>query len=339
MALTFPAERRLIDVTGGHDSRLVVATAFASGVSKDYEYHTQGPDALADVIVASSLADTLGLPLLRDISGGDYVGTYEERALDYLRFGGGLYNLFSLKSPLLGTPDWVRLSGFFGEHIRSKVPRAFGTVEEATAFRLKRSGTSDLLLPPTRRWWRRHLRRVMDSCGDVDSTPNDYHDTFQWKERSRSIFGIRESYGGIARLYPMYSRSLIRLAFAEGFRARQEGKHHCDLLARGGPAFTRHPFVNGPLRACQQSDPIELPDLRATGIVGNLGEVLRSSEFDAQRRLLAEAFSDRTNPIWSHLDRARCLERLTHFERLSIPERRELLGAGTGALWLGALGA
>lgn len=61
MALRDPATQGCLGLTGGKDSRLILALLLADGVASDLEYQTVGADDLPDVVVARQLASMFGL--------------------------------------------------------------------------------------------------------------------------------------------------------------------------------------------------------------------------------------------------------------------------------------
>jgi hypothetical protein len=353
-ARTYPAERHLADLTGGKDSRLVLAGVLSAGVVDDFEFATDGPPDLVDVQIARELAERFSLPFESGMRPGRYAEGYLDRVITYVDETAGMHSLWMLKSRPLDLPPWVRLNGLFGETIRSKVQRPLDTVDDAIRFRQRRFGRLELLHPDARAWWRKQVRRVLVEDAPEGASPADLVDTFQWKERARNNFGLREGVGGIPRIFPLYSLPLIRAAYALGDRSRRSATLHREIMQRADPALVTHrlagagfgpppplagpaPVAAGPLSGAPVSTAPPATAGAAPARVTpapNLAVVMRAGRIEEQTAALAEIVADATNPVWEHVDRDRTLEALRRYDSLTGPERRELAGAATAAVWL-----
>jgi hypothetical protein len=349
-ARTYPAERHLADLTGGKDSRLVLAAVVSAGAVHDFEFWTDGPPELPDVQIARELAEELSLPFDSGFHRGRYAGGYLDQVVAFVEHTAGMHSLWTLKSPPVDHEPWVRLNGLFGEAIRSKVHRPLASVDEAIRFRQRRFGRLGLLRPDARAWWRKQVRRRLVDDAPAGATPADLVDTFQWKERSRNSFGLRETIGGIPRLFPLYSLPLIRAAYAMGDASRRSATLHREIMARADPALVTHrlsgagfeptpPAARAGVPASTTTPPAPGAAAATTGPVTastarNLAVVMRASEQGEQTAALAEILADSTNPAWEHIDRDRALDALGRYDTLRNPERRELAGAATAAVWL-----
>lgn len=122
-------------ITGGKDSRLVVAALHAAGVS--FGTYTNGLPESGEGVVGRTVTDALGVPhslkvppLRRNKAGGTVViGRPEEQAWTTLRSTGGLGNVFTAlpqpTMPHLSTSDRTNFGGQGGEIIRGGFARYF----------------------------------------------------------------------------------------------------------------------------------------------------------------------------------------------------------------------
>ena len=61
-ALSYPVERKIAELTGGKDTRMIFALLVASGLADQFEYRTWGDPDLPDVVVAQELAQVRAAP-------------------------------------------------------------------------------------------------------------------------------------------------------------------------------------------------------------------------------------------------------------------------------------
>lgn len=119
-----PTERRIAHITGGFDSRLVLAAAMASGCEKEFLYFCSGPPGSTDRIIADGLTLTLGLP--RSAGGGlagSPVSHVHEQLLAPLYHSGGITS----SGPNGGEKrsDAVVVGGGYGGILRSTFSSRF----------------------------------------------------------------------------------------------------------------------------------------------------------------------------------------------------------------------
>ena len=60
-ALSLPVERKVAELTGGKDTRLILAILLGEGLAEQFEYRTWGDPDLPDVVVAQDLTQMYGL--------------------------------------------------------------------------------------------------------------------------------------------------------------------------------------------------------------------------------------------------------------------------------------
>ena len=179
--------------------------------------------------------------------------------------------------------------------------------------------------------------------------PQDLFDAFFMRHRARMTrLGPLEELVGHRRILPLYSFATLRAAFALGGAARQAELLHYEVMRRCSKELVTHPFA-GPgwtpglvdthraapkARSAEQGGAAEADSYPATKST-SLMQSLQDAGFHDRRLLLRSVLRQDNNPAWDLIQRDRVEGALERFASLSLPERRELYGAVTAALWLG----
>jgi hypothetical protein len=176
--------------------------------------------------------------------------------------------------------------------------------------------------------------------------PLDLLDAYYFRNRLRfSRMGPQEELMGQRRLVPLYSIDAVRAAFALGGEARQREVLHFEIMRRCSEQLLAHPFAGPgwdpalvdsvPPEARHLLTPAEARPAPAVGKPASLMQTLQTSGFDERKEFFHDLLQDRRNPIWELIRRDAVEAALQRFESLAMPERRELYGALTAALWIG----
>ena len=361
-ALEHPADRHIINLTGGKDSRMVLAAALKAGLAEEFEYQTTGPPGLPDVEIASELTARLGLRHEVTFLGLKSPIPYEVRARQFIAASAALVNVADMDAP---TPDReVRVTGVGGEMLRcfAKVPEdrdVDGRMD--LAVRNSRFGRLGLVRPEVSEQLDAELRQRWDTIPTPSASPLDrIHAYFTGNLLRFTRLGPqREIHAGL-RLVPLYSIVNLRAAVALGGLDRQSEVLFADVMRQSSDVLVDHRFTGagwderaqarlGPRPTPTTSPPAvprgeERPASRAgegsqapppaEPKAASLGQLLGRAPSDERTALLGEAFADPSNPVWEVLDRAAAQTALAGWSSLDVLERRELLGAGTAALWM-----
>lgn len=135
-ARTFPARLLVADLTGGRDSRLVLAGALLAGITDDLVFKTAGPPTLPDVVVARELAARYGLRHVRSSGlrrirqergipttqrARSAAAGWREAARTYIDAAAATDNIMQVKvkESAAEEADEVLLNGLMGESLRS----------------------------------------------------------------------------------------------------------------------------------------------------------------------------------------------------------------------------
>lgn len=267
--------QRTLELTGGRDSRMILALLLAEDVAHDFRYVTWGGPDLPDVQVAGLLADRFGLRLHargRPLPGvgpggvdapptkteGPSRPTKPPMAPDRLSFDAelrrhvwrtsGALSIWDLADQRRDPSPNLALTGQFGELLRTNYPRTTGIASMADLERYVRAGgfgfdAAGLL----RRSARRHLDdQVVAQLRELQpagGTAQDAVDGFNQQARLRRWFGTSHELDNRNRLFPLYSLPATRVAFAIGSRRRRLEALPFELLGETCPELATLPFA------------------------------------------------------------------------------------------------
>jgi hypothetical protein len=347
--LEIPVDRHVIGLTGGKDSRLILAVALWAGLAHDFDYETIGPPDLADVRVASDLAALFGLRHTVRFLGLGSERPYADRIRDFVAATGGMLNIWDLSEPSEAR-DEVRVVGLCGEALRAfrQITRPVRSPDALLEiFRPQIFGRLQLLRPEVAQRLHRTLLDVLLDDPSGRAEPLDLVDAFFMRNRVRfSRSGPREELPGQLRVMPLYSIRALRAAFALGGSARQSELLHREITRRCSDQLAGHPFAgpgwvrtDKPARTHPGTPRVESRNGVEQPLHGAKPEALMArlqrSAFDDRKQVFRALLEDRTNPAWELIDREAAVTALERFPSLKPGERRELYGAFTAALWLG----
>ncbi len=271
--LASPGEQRAVcELTGGKDSRLVLALLLAEGLAHEVEFRTWGPPDLPDVLVATRLAERYGLdhrvgvgPLVdrtgrshdRHPGHSDTSSDWSVRPMDleehyrhHVWVSSGGVSLWDLYAPLWPPPSGVALSGIGVEILSTNYPSTNRVDRPELLSRFVHSGgfvydSARLLKNDVARHLRgvlaRHLREARPDAGDSLDAVDGYYVREKFRRWSGAIteVGVRE------RMFALYDLPVLRDAFAIGSQTRRSDVFHYRLMEACAPGLARMPFSGG----------------------------------------------------------------------------------------------
>lgn len=278
------------ELTGGKDSRLVLAHALAEGVAHHGIQVTWGSPGVPDVDVARSLVERFALitpdreqeiprrheiyaPPLHAGSGGvpaeptDPRERFAHRLDRHLAATSGASSSWDLRLIPRRVAPRTWISGLMGEAFRS-IHASTGPLETwSDVERYVRHGgfntdPAGLLRPEARR---HHQDRMLDAvrAHEVDGgSVQDAIDGFYLTQRLRRWFGALNEHEQRNRTFPLYSMLGIRTAFAIGHERRHGQVLVFALMEHAWPELTRLPFAGSgwpPLALTGVVDPSAYP--------------------------------------------------------------------------------
>lgn len=357
---TYPAELVVADLTGGKDSRLILAGAMLAGVVDDLYFFTRGPENLPDVAIARELSEMfdfthLNGPALAMVAHAKGItfdaqlelpGTWTERARWYTTTIAGMDNLWQ-GIPLDDEVSMLQLGGLFGEALRSALPWTLPTEAHLVDWFDRRINRLFLLRDESRECIRDALLDdVLDDPTGGEATYEDLHDWHLLELQIRRNFGPREETKAYQRQLPTYALDAVRSGFAMGSRARMTHAVHRGITERASPRLATHRYVDGgwpceprqarPIRGPRAGPPKRWPERPPVAIddAPSLGMFISAKQKDERLALLRDLTDERNNPAWDHIDRELVIDLTDHYSSMSKTQQLELMGAATAAIWL-----
>jgi hypothetical protein len=319
----WPGRPAVVPVTGGRDSRVVLAAALAAGL--DIEAVTGGAPDDPDVTVAERLCRIAGVPhsLLPADPHGNMWSDHRRAARIVRLTGGGTASLADAAGFPLGPregplPLWH--SGQGGEIGRAYYGTGEGLDAAGIASRLydaftaRRPHRRELLSAAGRELVEGQIRGWVDERLDAGARPADVPDLFYLERRMTTWAG--PSHGCVEYVRdttsPLWSRRVVADLLAPPAGERAGAAYHRQVLEQLAPELAEVEMAaGGPWRAT----PGSLARGRALA-----GKALREARrrlrgrtpggADALEPVVADvreqALSDSGHPAWEVLDRGRC---------------------------------
>lgn len=266
LAAGAPSTRRRFELTGGHDSRTLLALALARGVEDRFSYVTWGDPGLPDREVALALAARFDLdhdlahrPARRPAGAP---GPLPAEAAEQERWaplslgdsirhhvwatGGMRSALDRIRPHAAGSPNVV-VCGVFGELYRSVHQRAAG-VAPSRLGPLVRAGC---LGRDQAHVLRRDVRADLDARVEAQvrenlvpgATLEDALDAHYLRRRLRCWFGTSAMHDHRNRVYPLLVPEAVRLAFSLGAERRRREELFFRIVRSASDDLARQPFA------------------------------------------------------------------------------------------------
>jgi hypothetical protein len=337
-----PIPRPMADLTGGKDSRLILALLREAGVTDRFRFRTIGAPDLPDAAVARELAEELALDheaLVREPMGPEL---FVRRLTAHTFQTSGMVSAWDLSGGL-GVSSNPVVSGLYAELMRTHYS-SFPLLTSMSALRerMARSARGDpgsVLKPDVRAHYQQvHDEELYDRADAGGGSPQDRLDTFFLHHRLRRWSGTTEEIGNHARLYPLYSLLGLRAAFVIGDEARRDGLLHLEVMRRAAPELAQHRFAGSGwpeslLADRPDADRLRPPPLKASPRGAPPWQATRLVD---QRKVIADfLLGDPQNPLFDIVDRRALAVLLTGGGPATFPERQQVYGALTAAVWLG----
>ena len=355
--LAEPADRHVINLTGGKDSRLILAIALVTGLAHQFVYETHGYRGLPDADVASELAAELGLNHTVTFGAAPTTETFETRARQFSERTANMVNIWDLDAPRRARD--IRVIGIGGEPLRSfaQLPnRRPPEVEVAAIFRRSQYDQIGVVRPEVADQLYTEVLQHLAEDPDPSCDPRVRMYAHFVHHRVRLLrLGPREELSGDRRANPLYSPVAIRAALSLPLEDLQAEVLFAEIMARGPAALVGHRFVGSgwSTRALSHLEsinarPAAAPVATPTGPAGHhlgprkvqaLMAKVNTRPADGRLELLDDLFSERTSPAWDVFDRRVAVDALAHYQDLNTAQRRELFGVASGLLWLDPSGS
>jgi hypothetical protein len=346
-----PADRHVLQLTGGRDSRMLLAVALHAGIAHRFHYQTAGPPGLADVRIASALAGRYGLSHEALFVGMRSPAPYGVDQRRWVREVGGMMSAW--EAPGRSMPD-QRVTGVGGEFLRSFRKLRTGPAAEGAAAVVAgaRFGRLGLVRPEITAAHHRVLEASVWP-GDGDRSAHLEVHLFYALNRMRfTRLGPRLEAMAERRAYPLYSPALVAEALSVDPEERESDLICLEVLRLCAPELIELEFagsswddrarreighgvqVDRPVAPPVQyqpprSAPVEPVVPRSESLVQNLF----AAQTDERADFVREVLADEDDQIWEVLHRPRTVDAAARWSTLDLIGRRELFGAISAAIW------
>ena len=364
-----------LQLTGGRDSRLVLALAVRAGLIQDVEIVTNGKAGTPDVIVAKDLTTSLGLR--HTLSKWNDGVVDRHRLCPHVgRVAGAVGCIDSSIS--LSKDGRMSLSGLLGETLRTNLPNRTGYQDlhsVVTGYLAGPSGKAGILQQDA------YTAALTDGIQNLLEPSEqmvrleDLFDAYYLQHRVRRWLAAKpERFAD--EFFPLYHPPATELAFQMGWRDRVAGRIHDTIIDRAGRLISEPPYYKpgGLYKHAETSVPMRKGQRERTA--GNLQDTadgyqrsldkknidklilkhventfnntaqpaanagaraMDPSEIKRQRayRELIAARDD--NPAFSIIDRDRLIDAVNRLPTLNSSVALQVHGAMTGVIWLGRL--
>jgi hypothetical protein len=336
----------VVPVTGGRDSRLVLAAALAGGI--DFTTTTGAVPGSRDLDIGRALADAAGVqhePIPDDPHGsvsGDW-----RRAAELIALTSGGTSVLSDAAgyPFGPRPGALPLwhSGQGGEIARSYYGLGDGLSRDALTDRLYRSfvgrrpGRRELISDGGAQVVRGEIARFVDEALARRTDPIDIPNAFYLERRMGTWAGPTHGCVEYVRdtTSPLWSERVVREALRLDARSRAAERFHVELLRELAPALMAIPYEDGALPG-ERVAPSVARARRARALSRKVAAAARrrlpgprsaSDPFEAAMREVRDlVLSQREHPAWTVLDRLRV-------EHLLMSDARSLDTMSRYYLW------
>jgi hypothetical protein len=245
---------RVADLTGGYDSRLMLAVIIGLGLEDEYAFNTDGGAASPDANVAARLRERFGLQRAvlarRPWSPAAEYLTNLRRIL--FRGYGCFFQNVSMGIGLRCEPGLLHMNGGCGEDFRSlfakQVQGTKGLTPRGLLDRQIRHRGGEVLTPEAVE----RLRTMMDSLFEAHTSQGidefEAGDRHYLEHRARMFFGpqARARLNQWGAAYPLYSPAGVAAAFATEAVARRANLVEFRLIESLEPALLTEPFADDP---------------------------------------------------------------------------------------------
>ena len=325
-------------LTGGLDSRLILALAIEAGCLDDVDIVTYGDAKNPDVVVAAELARRLGVR--------HTVRPPRERAKvrEHVNRTAGMLSCRMSSEP--EEVDSIILHGLMGETLRSNV-------RTRTPLRTRAQVIAAWIQPHARAGMLRHgahisaLTRGLEALVrplDAGLDPEAGLDVFYVQHLVRRWISARPGFFA-NKVFPLYSPRTVALALKLGWKERRDAVIHEKVIARVGGPLLDVPYAPRPrhrpvprLSALGIDESRLSPaDIAASAVqrvpVGGKQRGLSDGDARVVARYRAFVTEARNSAIWDVLDREKLRASLDSFPMLDARSRLELHSAMSGVLW------
>ena len=364
-----------LQLTGGRDSRLVLALAVRAGLLQDVEIVTLGRAGTPDAIVAKDLTTSLGLR--HTLSKWDDGVVNRHQLCSHVGCVAGAVSPID-SSISLSTDGRIALSGILGETLRTNLPDRAGYQDlhsVVTGYMAGPSGKAGILQQDAYTAALTDGVRNLLEPAEQMARPEDLFDAYYIQHRVRRWLSARpERFAD--EFFPLYYPPATELAFQMDWSDRVAGRIHNTIIERAGrliseppyykpgglykPATTSlpplkgqrnrtarhlHDAADGHRRHLDKKNLDKLISKHVENAFNNTKQPTATAEGSAtdptlirRRAAYRELIAAREdNPVFSIVDRDRLIDAVNRLPTMNTYVALQVHGAMSGVVWLGRL--
>lgn len=335
-----------LPITGGKDSRVVLAIALAAGLHERLSLFTRGYAGHPDVVVGALIADRIGAPHRREPPLGSDIPA-DLLPADFMRLlktiawqsDGGMGGWDNISAHNSGRETLV--SGHLGEVLKAYAKRMpEGPLDPIAMVRLQAPfDPLDVLRPPARERLAAQLADGMAAARVAGAAEDDLPDLFYWQNRVPNWLGGIRGIKSFERqpILPVGVPALMALAFRMSAAERKAELAHFKLIEAGAPELIDLPFAHQNWHPSLGA-PVIAPVLTAAGSALFGSWQWSVNRVPGVRAALAALFAETDIPLWDDVDRKRLIEAL-HYRRFDYLDLISVLGFAVAVIHQAGLGA
>ncbi len=327
-----------LPITGGKDSRVVLALCLAAGLKGRLRLFTRGYAGHPDVIAGAGIAAALGLPHRREAPHGSDEPAHWTRERFFTRLMAQAWQ----SDGMVGGWDLILgeriaaetlITGHMGEVLKaySKKPLPDGPLDPAAMVRLQAPfDPMGIFRPEARAALEGELAAQMAEARGQGALEADLPDIFYYRNRVPNWLGAIRAIKSFERqpVVPLGAPALLRLAFRLTPEERKRELLHYRIIERCAPELLPLPFAQQGWDAALGDDvPRPAPILPGAGAPPTFGNWQFSlNHVPGIRAALSDVIAARGDlTIWESIDRDAVLDRLRN-RRLDYFDGISMLG-------------
>jgi hypothetical protein len=334
-----PASPKFADLTGGRDSRLILATMLEAGVADRFTFRTRGTEHTPDSIVGRMIAQRLQLQqeAVAITALDDPIGLHR-RLHTHVFQTSGMTSAWDLQGTL-GIATTPSVTGFVGEILRTNFksyPTSLGALGHVFHSRAPIDRLS-IVQPDVRSKLVEVLDAELLERVEAGGSTQDRLDTFYVRHRLRRWFGTAQELGHLGRVFPLYQLRGLQAAFALGPTNRANELVPFAIMRAACPELAKVPLADAGWNEAVLSDLPDADNYRTppVNLPPDAPVQPQPQRLEHNRELLEGYLLDEpSSPIYDIVDRDAIMSAL----RGPLPDHtasRQLFGALTAAVWLG----